>query len=60
MGEDYGSHEYLQLLRAFSDHRALPEPQRSRFFDEIAAVIRRMGDEVVRDYETVALLARKQ
>jgi SAM-dependent methyltransferase len=56
----YKGDEYLKLLQTFSNHRALPEPQRSRFFDEIAAVIRRMGDEVVRAYETVTLLARKQ
>jgi hypothetical protein len=55
----YRGDEYLKLLQTFSHHRALPEPQRSRFFDEIAAVIRRMGDEVVRNYETVALLAMK-
>lgn len=43
-----------------SNHRAMPEPRRSRFFEAIAEVVRRMGDEVVRDYETVALLARKR
>ena len=56
----YRGDEYLKLLQTFFNHRALPEPQRSRFFEEIAAVMRRIGDEVVREYETVALLARKR
>jgi SAM-dependent methyltransferase len=51
--------EYLKLLWTFSDHRAIPEPNRSRFFEAIGQVIARMGGEVVRDYDTLALLARK-
>jgi hypothetical protein len=56
----YTGDEYRKLIQTFSDHRALPDPQRTRFFEEIAAVMRRMGDQVVRHYETVALLARKR
>ncbi|HSF32901.1 MAG TPA: hypothetical protein VLK82_20815 [Candidatus Tectomicrobia bacterium] len=55
----YSADEYLKLLWTFSDHRALPEPNRSRFFEEIRQVIAQMGGEVVRDYETLALLAKK-
>jgi SAM-dependent methyltransferase len=55
----YSAEEYLKLLWTFSDHRALPEPNRSRFFEEIGQVIAQMGGEVIRDYETLALLAKK-
>jgi SAM-dependent methyltransferase len=55
----YSGEEYLKLLWTFSDHRAMREPNRSRFFEEIGCVIARMGGEVIRDYETVALLAKK-
>jgi hypothetical protein len=55
----YSGEEYLKLLWTFSDHRAMPEPNRSRFFEDIGRVIARMGGEVMRDYETLALLAKK-
>jgi trans-aconitate methyltransferase len=55
----YSGQEYLKLLWTFSDHRTLPEPNRSRLFAEISRVITQMGGYVVRDYETLALLARK-
>lgn len=55
----YSGEEYLKLLWTFSDHRAMPEPSRSRFFEEIGRVIARMVGEVIRDYETLALLAKK-
>jgi SAM-dependent methyltransferase len=51
----YAGEEYLKLLQTFSDHRVMPE----RFFEEISGVIAKMGGEVVRDYETLAILARK-
>jgi hypothetical protein len=38
----------------------MPEPNRSRFFEAIREVIVQMGGEVVRHYETVALLAKKR
>jgi SAM-dependent methyltransferase len=55
----YSDEEYLKLLWTFSDHRAMPEPNRSQFFEEISRVIAQMGGEVIRDYETLALLAKK-
>lgn len=55
----YSGEEYLKLLWTFSDHRAMPEPNRSQFFEEIAQVIAQMGGEVMRDYETLAILAKK-
>jgi len=55
----YSGEEYLKLLWTFSDHRAMPEPNRSRFFEDIERVIARMGGEVIRSYETLALLAKK-
>ena len=55
----YTGEEYLKLLWTFSDHRAMPEPHRSQFFEEIRGVISAMGGEVIRTYETRALLAKK-
>jgi hypothetical protein len=37
----------------------MSEPHRSRFFEAIRRVIAQMGGEVIRDYETLALLAKK-
>jgi SAM-dependent methyltransferase len=55
----YSGEQYLKLLWTFSDHRAMPEPNRSWFFEEIGRVITQMGGEVIRDCETLALLAKK-
>ena len=55
----YTGEEYLKLLQTFSDHRAMPEPNKSRFFEAIGRVIAQMGGEVIRHYETLALLAKK-
>ena len=55
----YTGQEYLKLLQTFSDHRVMPEPDKSHFFEEIERVITRLGGEVFRDYETLALLAQK-
>lgn len=55
----YSSEEYIKLLWTSSDHRAMPEPQRSQFFEAIRHVIARMGGEVIRNYETSVLLAKK-
>ncbi len=54
----YSGDEYLKLLQTFSDHRAMPEPNKSRFFEAIGQVITQMGGEVIRDYETLVLLAK--
>jgi SAM-dependent methyltransferase len=55
----YSGEEYIKLLWTRSDHRAMPEPNRSRFFEAISQVIVQMGGAVIRHYETVALLAKK-
>ena len=55
----YTGEAYIKLLHTFSDHRAMPEPNKSRFFEAIAGVIAQMGGEVIRDYETLVLLAKK-
>jgi len=55
----YSGEEYMKLLQTFSDYRALPEPNKSRFFEAIGRVIAQMGGEVIRDYETLAVLAKK-
>ena len=55
----YTGEECVKLLWTFSDHRAMPEPNRSRFFEAIRQVITQMGGEVIRNYATLALLAKK-
>jgi hypothetical protein len=55
----YTGEEYLKLLQTFSNHRAMPEPNKSRFFEAIGRVSTQMGGEVIRHYETLALLAKK-
>ena len=49
----------MQLLQTFSDHRAMPEPNKSRFFEVIGRVLALMGGEVIWDYETLVVLAKK-
>jgi hypothetical protein len=56
----YSGADYVKLLNTFSDHRALPEPNRSAFFQAIAETIERAGGEVRRRYETVLITARKR
>jgi SAM-dependent methyltransferase len=55
----YPHEAYVKLLHTFSDHRALPEPNKTHFFRDIERVIEHMGGVVTRDYETLALLAKK-
>jgi hypothetical protein len=55
----YLGEEYIKLLWTSSDHRSMPEPNRSRFFEAIGEVIGQMGRAVIRHYETVAFLAKK-
>jgi SAM-dependent methyltransferase len=55
----YSGADYLKLLNTFSNHRTLPEPNKTRFFEAIAEVIDRSGGVVHRVYETLLLLARK-
>jgi hypothetical protein len=57
--KQYTGEAYVKLLHTFSDHRAMPEPNKSRFFEAISQVITQMGGEVTRHYETLALLAKK-
>jgi SAM-dependent methyltransferase len=56
----YTGQDYLKLLNTFSNHRALPEPGRTAFFQAIAATIERAGGVVHRKYETLLLLARRR
>jgi SAM-dependent methyltransferase len=55
----YSGAEYFKLFQTFSDYRAMPEPNKSRFFEAIGQVIAQMGGEVIRDYETLVSLAKK-
>lgn len=53
----YAGADYIKLLHTYSNHRTLPEPDKTRFFEEIAEVIDQTGGVVLRKYETVLLLA---
>ncbi|HEU4367632.1 MAG TPA: class I SAM-dependent methyltransferase [Methylomirabilota bacterium] len=55
----YTGAAYLKLLTTFSNHRALPEPDRTAFFTAIAGVVERHGGPIRRKYETILLLARR-
>jgi len=56
----YRGGDYLKLLHTYSDHRTLPEPDRTRFFHAIEDTIERFGGVVHRQYETLLLLARRK
>lgn len=56
----YSGADYLKLLNTHSNHRMLPEPDKTHFFQAIAEVIDRSGGVVRRMYETLLLLARKK
>lgn len=51
--------EYLDLLNTYSDHRLLPEPDRTNFFSDMHELIERMGGRVERNHETQVLVARR-
>jgi SAM-dependent methyltransferase len=54
----YAGPDYLKLLNTYSDHRALPEPARTSFFQAMGQVIEDAGGIVHRKYETLLLMAR--
>ncbi len=56
----YSGADYVKLLHTYSNHRTLPESDKTRFFQAIAEVIDRTGGVVQRKYETLLLLARKK
>lgn len=56
---DFTAAEYVQLLGTYSDHIAIEEKTRGRFFREIEAAINRLGGRIT-IYDTIDLqLARK-
>jgi len=56
---DFTAAEYVQLLGTYSDHIAIEEKTRGRFFREIEAAINRLGG-MITIYDTIDLqLARK-
>ncbi|MGH2531682.1 MAG: class I SAM-dependent methyltransferase [Thermomicrobiales bacterium] len=58
--EIYPTARYLDLLRTFSGHIALPEPARQALFDGVAALIDREFDgQLVRNHVAVLQLARR-
>ena len=55
----YPGETYIKLLHTFSDYRSMQSTTNTRFFTAIAGGIAQMGGEVIRDYETLVLLAKK-
>jgi len=53
----YTGADYLKLLHTYSDHRTLPEPNKTLFFEAIEKVIERFDGVVHRRFETLLLLA---
>ena len=57
---EFSAEEYIELLGTYSDHIAISEPIRNRFFDEIKQAIHEHGG-VLKLYDTMDLqLARKR
>ncbi len=56
----YSHDEYLMLLNTYSDHLALPDPQKNSFFSEISKIIKEFGGQVERLYETIAIVSKKR
>lgn len=54
----YTAEEYIRLLRTYSDHGTVPEPNRTRLFEAIGEAIERAGGTIERDYLTVLIGAR--
>ncbi len=55
----FNSESYIGLLKTYSDHVAIPEPQRTDMQNEIAAAIKESGDRLI-VYDTLELyLGRK-
>jgi ubiquinone/menaquinone biosynthesis C-methylase UbiE len=52
--------EYLKLLHTYSEHRTLPEPDKTHFFRAIEEVIARFGGVVHRRFEILLLLAPRR
>lgn len=59
-GERYSAGRYLNLLRTYSGHRALPEPARTNLLDCIDELIKtRYGGAITKQYLTQLWLARR-
>lgn len=55
----YTGSQFLKLLQTFSNHQAIPEPDKTQFFQAMARVLARFGNVVTRHYETLLLVAHK-
>jgi SAM-dependent methyltransferase len=58
--ETYDGVRYRKLMQTFSNHIALPEPQRSRLMDDVCALIDRdFGGRITKHHDAVLQLARR-
>jgi len=55
----YTGPQFVKLLQTFSNHQALPEPDKTQFFQAMEEVLARFGNAVTRHYETLLLVARR-
>jgi len=51
--------EYISLLETYSDHRSMPEPEKSRFYDKIKQTIEQHGG-IMKIYDTMDLYLAKK
>ncbi len=58
--QSFDSESYLDTLSTYSDHRDLPEAQRKRLFDRLAAIIEAMGGTIDKRWATSLTLARRR
>lgn len=51
--------EYISLLETYSDHRSMPEPEKSRFYDKIKQTMEQHGG-IMKIYDTMDLYLAKK
>ncbi len=57
---DYTAEEYIRMLDTHSDHRMLPEADRTRLFDQLTSLVREFGGIISREYATLLHIAQKR
>jgi SAM-dependent methyltransferase len=55
---DYTAEEYVRMLNTHSDHRLLPEQDRTRLFEQLEILVNEFGGKVTREHATILHMAR--
>ena len=58
--QSYTTHQYLDLLDTYSDHRLLPDEAKRLLYEQIAQAINAQGGSIVKSYVAVLYLAQKR